>query len=255
MGSAFGRSGGGAGLLAPPEAPPSARPPRRRRSTGGPPRGRDGDGFGGGGGGGGDDDRHGEWAGEPPDGPSFRLPASAAALGLGLSLVGVASLFLIFLGAYLAVRRGAAEWPPTGSPTAPNALWLSTWLLVGSSGAMARAVAMARASRRASTAAWLRATLVAGAGFVGVQLHAWSGLVGAGLLPSSNGYGAIFYALTGLHGLHVLGGIGWLGALLFRLRRGRAEPLPYNAVRLCGIYWHFMGALWIVLFSVLYFPR
>lgn len=251
MASAFGRSGGGTGLLAPPERPPATRPPRRGRSTGGPPRDRGGDGFGGGGG---DDDLHGDWAGDPSGGHPFRVP-SAAALGLGLSLVGVASLFLIFLGAYLAVRRGASDWPPIGSPEAPGALWVSTWLLVGSSGAMARAVAAARHSRRASTLAWLRATLVAGAAFVAVQLHAWSTLADAGLLPSSNGYSAIFYALTGLHGLHVLGGIVWLAFLVLSIGRRRGEPLPYNPVRLGAIYWHFMGALWIVLFSILYFPR
>ena len=74
-------------------------------------------------------------------------------------------------------------------------------------------------------------------------------------MPSSNGYGAIFYSLTGLHALHIAGGIVYLGALLVRLTRTESSPLPYNAVRLCSIYWHFMGVIWLVVFSVLYFPR
>ena len=74
----------------------------------------------------------------------------------------------------------------------------------------------------------------------------------AGLLPSTNGYGALFYTLTGLHGLHVFGGLVYLASVFGRLWYGTSSQ-P-DAVRLCGVYWHFMGLLWVALFCVLYVP-
>jgi heme/copper-type cytochrome/quinol oxidase subunit 3 len=121
-------------------------------------------------------------------------------------------------------------------------------------------VAVERAARRAhgGTAGrrkalrWLGASLVLGLAFLAAQTSLWLGLAHAGFVPASGGYAAVFFALTGLHALHVLGGLGFLAVLALELARPRAS-MP--GVRLGAIYWHYMGALWLVLFALLYFVR
>ena len=246
MDSGFGMgSAGGTGLLAP------ERPRKKQRGAGGDFPPIDWDDFGGGGGGGDDDD---EGSPEEEFGKNRPQPFESAEFGLGLGLVAIAMLFLVFLATYVFLARTAQEWPPHGSPRAPLGLWLSTLILLVSSGCMARAVRFGREGREPDAYRWLVLAFLGGVVFLAVQVHVWRGLHQAGLLPSSNGYGAIFYALTGLHGAHVLGGVAYLAALLLRMRKGGEPQLARRTVPLCGVYWHFMGVLWIVLFCVLYFP-
>jgi cytochrome c oxidase subunit 3 len=90
-----------------------------------------------------------------------------------------------------------------------------------------------------------------GVAFVAGQLWAWRELVAAGNFVSSNPADSFFYLLTGMHGLHVLGG---LIALAWTARRAwsRSSPdlLRLN-VELSALYWHAMLVIWLVLFSLL----
>ena len=237
----FDSGGGGTGVLVP------TREPRRKRDSGGDLPPIDWDDFGGGGGGGGGDDDA-EGGDESEEERGFDA-ISRADLGLSLGLVAISSLFLIFFAAYVFLARSAEAWPPLGSPRASLGLWLSTASLVVSSLCIARAKQASLRMERDLLLRWVLGTLFFGVLFIGLQLAVWRELHGAGLLPSSNGYGAIFYTLTGMHALHVLGGIVALASLTGRLWSG--QELSQDSVRLCGVYWHFMGVIWIVLFSVL----
>lgn len=239
-------SAGGTGLLAP------ERPHEKERGTGGDFPPINWDDFGGGGGGG--DDEDGESGPEEEFGRNPARRFESAEFGLSLGLVAIGMLFLVFLATYVYMARAAQEWPPQGSPQAPLGLWASTLILLASSVCMARAVRHGREGRDGAAFRWLVFALLGGIVFLGVQIHVWRSLHQAGLLPSSNGYGAIFYALTGLHGAHVLGGVAYLATLLLRLKKGNESQLTRRTVPLCGVYWHFMGVIWIVLFCVLYFP-
>jgi cytochrome c oxidase subunit 3 len=92
---------------------------------------------------------------------------------------------------------------------------------------------------------------VLGVLFVLAQVRAWrtGWLEGAG--PATGGYAAAYFALTGLHALHVLGGLLVLGALLLRA----GQPLEAGAMGLGALYWHFMGALWLVLVALFLLGR
>ena len=57
-----------------------------------------------------------------------------------------------------------------------------------------------------------------------------------------------------MRAVHVLGGLAYLAALAARQIRARARALPYQAVRLGGVYWHFMAGLWLVVLAILYLP-
>lgn len=97
--------------------------------------------------------------------------------------------------------------------------------------------------------ALLAVTMVLGLVFVGGQYLAWRGLAAQGLYLATNPNSSFFYLLTGVHALHVLGGIAALAYLLVQLAaRGSARRNLVNGV---AIYWHFMAALWLYLLVVI----
>lgn len=178
---------------------------------------------------------------------------SVRRLGVTLALVAISSLFVVFLALFAALRHRADTWPPVGTPAPPTSLWTSTLLLGLSSLTIVRAAAAAANGQGAALARWLEATILLGLGFLLSQAEIWRQLARAGLLPESSGYGALFYALTGLHALHVLGGL----LLLARLR-ARSARLARNrsgaTVRLAGTYWHFMGLVWVAVLLLIWAP-
>jgi cytochrome c oxidase subunit 3 len=102
-------------------------------------------------------------------------------------------------------------------------------------------------------------TLLLGLGFLASQLFAWRQLAAQGLYISTHPHSSFFYVLTGTHGVHIAGG---LLALVFLWRRSQ-RPLDdagliakrQAAADAVAIYWHFMGALWIYLFLLLFLWR
>lgn len=213
----------------------------RRKARGSPPGRppRDGGGHGDGGGDG--------------EGYSAPRPEGAGAFALGLALTGITTLFLVLIAVWLFLQRPAPDWRAAGAAGATDGLWFSTTCLLASS--LAIEVAARRARRgeeRRSTLRWLAGSVALGFAFLLAQAQLWAALWRAGLVPANSGYAAVFFALTGLHALHVLGGLGFLGVLIRSLWR---DPRRAPSVRLGAIYWHFMGAIWLVLFTLLYFVR
>ena len=84
------------------------------------------------------------------------------------------------------------------------------------------------------------------------QWFAWGQLQAAGYYATSNPANAFFYVLTGLHGLHLLGGLVVWGWTFARMSRGRTTPAAMLLrVELCAVYWHYLLFIWLVLFGVL----
>jgi heme/copper-type cytochrome/quinol oxidase subunit 3 len=77
-------------------------------------------------------------------------------------------------------------------------------------------------------------------------------LVRFGLTVSSGAYGATFYTLIGFHGAHVMAALAWLGVVLALSARGRFAAPRGAAVTACGLYWHFVVALWPILYVSVY---
>lgn len=227
--------GGAAAVLAP------VRPGRRK--AGGRPPGAPPPDDGGGGDGDGED-------GMPMGGAEGVGP-----FALGLALTGITTLFAVLIAVWLFLRRPAPDWRAADAAGAPDALWISTACLLASSLAVELAARRGRRgeAQRGAARQWLLVSLVLGAAFLAAQVQLWVALWRTGLVPAASGYAAVFFALTGLHALHVLGGLGFLGILARRLRRP-ARTLPAS-VRLGAVYWHYMGVIWLVLFTLLYFVR
>jgi cytochrome c oxidase subunit 3 len=172
-------------------------------------------------------------------------------VGMVIFLGSWAMMFAALFFAYAVVRFRAPMWPPPDQPALPILVpGLNTVAIAASSVAVALAVrahALGR-YRRASLELGLGAGL--GALFLGLQVLVWVGLWRAGLLPSGGPYPSVFYALTAFHALHVLVGLAALVVLAFRARAPRGAKR--SAVRLWGMFWHFVGAIWGALYVAVY---
>lgn len=172
------------------------------------------------------------------------LPAK---VGLGFFLVVAGSLFTLSISAYSMRLQGADWWPLP----VPALLWLNTGLLIASS----LALEWAKASARRPDMRRVRACLLAGGAFATAflagQLLAWRELYADGYSLASNPANSFFYLMTGLHGLHVLGGLVALGRTLIHAQRTTDARKVLLGVELCAIYWHFLLLVWLVLFALL----
>ncbi|MEZ0170677.1 cytochrome c oxidase subunit 3 [Microvirga sp. TS319] len=172
---------------------------------------------------------------------------SAEKVGLGVFLAVVGSLFALFISAY-AMRMQFPDWRDV---PLPKVLWLNTAMLVLSSIALQGARNAARDGDEDRLKIGLLAAGVTALAFVSGQILAWRQLTADGYFLASNSANAFFYVLTGLHGLHVLGGLVALGGTASKAWRGTPGNHLRLSVELCATYWHFLLAVWLVLLSIL----
>lgn len=196
----------------------------------------------------GDDDGRGRWDGKRPT----RLPISNAALALGILICSLTMLFAGWLSTYVVFRFTAgANWPPTGAPPMPEGLWVSTLVLLASSGSLGWAQRAVRNDNVPHTKLGLLLATLLGFAFLGVQTYLWLGLSRQGLTEVRL-YGDMFYLLTIGHGAHVLVGLVSLSWVTGRGLAGHYSRRRHRGIGLVGMYWHFLGVVWLVLFTVLY---
>jgi cytochrome c oxidase subunit III len=157
------------------------------------------------------------------------------------AFIGVAtSLFSLFVASYL-MRMESPDWSPVALPWQ---LWVSTGLLVAGRVWLWQAHAAARGGNLALARTMLLAGGISAFAFLGAQLWAWQALLGTRVTVAGNPAGSFFYLLTAMHGLHVAGGlVGWLATWF-----GDPASLAWR-IRLCARYWHFLLAVWVVLFA------
>ena len=169
-----------------------------------------------------------------------------AAVGMLFALGSWAMLFTSFFFAWAALRLRAPEWPPEGTPH------LSVALPAFSTAALLASALLLGMGRKARTpGARLRrllGTLALGVLFLALQLAVGLRLWRAGFTASSGVAGSLFYALTGLHALHVAGGLVALAALVPLAGRNAFE----GRSRVTEMYWDFMAAVWLLIFLAVY---
>ncbi|HEV7894157.1 MAG TPA: cytochrome c oxidase subunit 3 [Pyrinomonadaceae bacterium] len=175
-------------------------------------------------------------------------------------LVGLASILMMFtaLASAYVVRSGMPTSTDWRGGQMPTFVYLSTGLILLSSLTFTRAKSALGHKELAGYRLWLGVTLLLGLGFLASQVLAWRELVGRGLYLATNPHSSFFYVLTGLHGLHLAGGILALALLYAYARRAGSAGENVDAdlkrrtlTDVVGIYWHFMDALWVFLFLLL----
>jgi heme/copper-type cytochrome/quinol oxidase subunit 3 len=172
---------------------------------------------------------------------------------MNLLLASLGMLFAASLAGYLVVRLESEAWPPPGMPPLPGILWASTGLLLLSSLTMHLALGAARAGRQVSLRNLLLLTALLAVAFLGLQGLGWYRLAAAQAPPGANLWAFTFYMLTGLHALHVIGGLLALGTVTGLALAGYyREPGREQGVAALARYWHFLDVVWLILFGVLY---
>ena len=181
-------------------------------------------------------------------GQEATLPFNTAQLGLWALLATVSMLFVGFTSAYL-VRRVGSDWQPIALP---HILWFNTALLISSSITLEVARGCMKRWRMDAVKRWLWATTLLGLAFLVGQFFAWQQLAAQGVYVPTSPHSSFFYMLTGVHGLHVVGGILALAYALVSVWRDRCNPREPAALNVCATYWHFVDGLWLYLFVLMF---
>lgn len=184
-------------------------------------------------------------AGLAPGTEAIGQPASK--VGLGIFLVVVGALFALFISAYY-MRMELPDWRTLAMP---RILWLNTGILVLSSVAMHCAVIAARNGKLISLRQDLAAAGIATLFFLVGQALAWQDIAALGYFASSNPASSFFYLITGVHGLHMIGGLLVLGRTTIRAFSRPAPGQLRTSTELCATYWHFMLVIWFVIVVLL----
>ena len=189
-------------------------------------------------------ERKGVIGGLEPEG-AFDSPNEKVALSIFLVVASV--VFSLFTVGYV-LRMELPDWRPLSEPAQ---LWFNTALLVISSILFqwARNITKGDGEKNVRIAFY-------GAGvfailFIVGQLITWNSLQSAGYFIVSNPANAFYYLMTGLHAIHLLGGLWVWSKSLIRLLSG-GEPKDIKlSIELCTLYWHFLLVVWLVLFALL----
>jgi cytochrome c oxidase subunit III len=185
--------------------------------------------------------------------PAFSVPSKKMAIWL--FIISDAATFAACLVAYGFLRNGTPNWPTPFkfSPTVINAM-VMTFVLITSSLTMLLGVRAAKAGDKGSAFRWTMLTAVLGVVFALLHIREWLGMIDEGVRlfanPWGSGlFGAAFFSITGLHLLHVTGGVVALVAVGLRYRGGRYKA---DDLEVLGLYWHFVDLVWMFVVPFIY---
>ena len=173
-------------------------------------------------------------------------------LGIWLFLASEVMLFGALFSTYIILRVGASEWPH-GELNIPLGA-INTVILISSSVTMVMAWASLKMNQWGKSRLFLTLTVVLALVFLVNKYFEYSAHLAAGEGPWHSTFLAIYFTLTGLHGIHIIGGIVvmlYLAGPGARLWHRNAEQYT-NRIEYTGLYWHFVDLVWIFLFPVLY---
>jgi heme/copper-type cytochrome/quinol oxidase subunit 3 len=161
--------------------------------------------------------------------------------------------FVGLFAAYAALRALNEHWYDPGEVLGIPFTALMTFVLICSSVSMVLALDATHRDDQKGILKWLGLTILGGLFFLGGQVYEWTHLLSEEWRrPSANNFWATFYALTGFHGLHVLGGVIYLSCMWIGAKRGKYNSRNATPIEIVGLYWHFVDLVWILLFTFVY---
>jgi cytochrome c oxidase subunit 3/cytochrome o ubiquinol oxidase subunit 3 len=179
------------------------------------------------------------------------LPSlSKGRVGMVGLIIAESAIFIIFVVAYLFYLGKSL-----GGPFPQQVLELpiiNTICLLSSSATITFAVRALGRGREDRFRIWWFATIALGAYFLAGTAYEWGRLIHAGLTISTNLFGTTFYSLVGLHASHVVVGLLALTLVLVFALRGAVKSEHVERIEVLALYWHFVDAVWIVVFTVVY---
>jgi len=180
----------------------------------------------------------------------WKLPYRGSVAMAGL-IIAESAIFTIFVVAYL-FYIGKSLSGPTPAQVLQPPIFLSICLL-SSSLTIHLAAKSLESDRRGAFLSWWSLTFILGAIFLGGTGLEWSRLINEhGLTISTNLFGTTYYSLVGLHAFHVTVGLLMLALVLLFGSTGRVSQNHSARVGVLSMYWHFVDAVWVVVFTVVY---
>lgn len=185
-----------------------------------------------------------------PTGDEWKQP-SRGMVGMACLIAAESAIFVIFVVAYI-YYTGKSLSGPTPREVL-NLPIFSTICLLSSSITVHFAVHELQASRIGRFIAWLASTVLLGGIFIASTALEWYELIyHDGLTIRTNLFGTTFYSLVGLHASHVIAGLIMLGLALIFALQGKVNAHHAERFEVLSVYWHFVDAVWVVVFTVVY---
>ncbi len=180
----------------------------------------------------------------------WKLPARGQ-VGMYVLIGAESAIFTIFVVAYLFYVGKSLSGPMPSEVLSPPILY--TVCLLSSSLTIHFAARSLRAGKVQSFAAWWLLTIMLGAIFLYGTASEWHRLIyKEGLTIATNLFGTTYYSLVGLHGFHVIVGLFALSTVLAFTIFGAVKQEHAERIDVLSLYWHFVDAVWIVVFTVVY---
>jgi len=181
---------------------------------------------------------------------AWKLPYRGK-VGMACLIIAESAIFTIFVVAYL-FYAGKSLSGPTPREVLETPIFYSICLLSSSLTIHFAGKSLERGHRGAFLVLWLL-TLILGALFLYGTAQEWHRLIyGHGLTISTNLFGTTYYSLVGLHAFHVTAGLTMLAIVLLFGLAGRVGPEQSARIDVLSLYWHFVDAVWVVVFTVVY---
>ena len=175
-------------------------------------------------------------------------------LGIWLFLASEVMLFGALFSTLILLRTGAPSWPHGWKELNVPLATVNTFNLIASSVTVVLAWANLRLGNLKKAKLYLAVTLLCGFVFMGIKAYEYGSKFQHDHFPSTNNFYATYFVMTGLHGLHVVGGMVVFAYLLLTADKWYAAKRDQftNRVEVTGLYWHFVDLVWIFLFPILY---
>ena len=201
--------------------------------------------------------------------PRLDTGVNNAKLGIWLFLASEIMLFGGLFAAYIFLRMGAESWPGMMTYTGEMAVradqilnvplaTLNTMILIGSSVTMVMAWASLKMDQFNKYKLYMGLTILLALAFLVVKAFEYGDKFDHSFYPSTNNFLGVYFVLTGLHAIHVTGGIivnAWFwgpGAKMWTQGNARDKAHFANRIEVAGLYWHFVDLVWIFLFPMIY---
>ncbi len=175
-------------------------------------------------------------------------------IGIWLFLASEVMLFGSFFASYILLRIGSGNWPAGDEYLNIPLATLNTSILIASSVTMVMAYASCLRGDFGKFRLYMLGTVAGGFGFMIIKYIEYSDKFHHGLFPSTNTFLGIYFTMTGLHALHVIGGtavnlyLAFPGSKMWKSHR----EMFTNRVEAAGLFWHLVDLIWIFLFPVFY---
>ncbi|WCN37938.1 cytochrome o ubiquinol oxidase subunit III [Aneurinibacillus uraniidurans] len=173
-------------------------------------------------------------------------------LGFWIFLITDCILFGTLFATFV-VLRTHTDGGPTGKELFEIPIFVAeTFILLTSSFTSGLAVLAMNKGNRSALIGWLVITALLGLAFVGLEVNEFIALAHEGATISRSAFLSAFFSLVGTHGLHVSLGLFWMTGLIFQLMRRGITGVTKRKIMIISLYWHFLDAVWIFLFTVVY---